>query len=79
MLIAGTGILLRQENILLEFGILGGVAANSLFFYWTAIVGLYGTIGAVFALLVWLLVLGRLIVYIALLERVRWTDAPAVT
>ena len=120
MLIAGTGILLRQENILLEFGILGGIAANSLFFYWTAIVlparhiprramrfpaiaagvaleilkvvgsrvvpelvlrssALYGTIGAVFALLVWLLVLGRLIVYTALLERVRWTDGPAAT
>ena len=119
-LIAGTGILLRHANILLEFGIVGGVAANSLFFYWTAIVlparhiprramrfpaiaagialeilkivgsrvvpelvlrssALYGTIGAVFALLVWLLVLGRLIVYTALLERVRWIDTPTVT
>ena len=92
-LIVGTGILLRHANILLEFGIIGGIAANSLFFYWTAIVlparriprramrypaiaagvaleilkvigsrvvpelvlrssALYGTIGAVFALLV---------------------------
>ncbi len=119
-LIVGTGILLRHANILLEFGIIGGIAANSLFFYWTAIVlparhiprramrfpaiaagialeilkivgsrvvpelvlrssALYGTIGAVFALLVWLLVLGRLIVYTALLERVRWTGTPTVT
>ena len=39
---------------------------------------LYGTIGAVFALLVWLLVLGRLVVYTALLERVRW-DASRAT
>jgi Predicted membrane protein len=112
-LIVGTGILLRHADILLEFGIIGGIAANTLFFYWTAIVlpartiprramrfpalmagialeilkvvgsrvvpalvlrssSLYGTIGAVFALLVWLLVLGRLVVYTAILERVRW-------
>lgn len=118
-LIVGTAVLLRQANILLEFGIIGGVAANSLFFYWTAIVlpardiprramrfpaicagaaleilkvigstivpelvlrssALYGAIGAVFAILVWLLVLGRLVVYTALLERVRW-DASRVT
>lgn len=117
--IVGTAVLLRQADILLEFGIIGGVAANSLFFYWTAIIlpartiprramrfpavcagvalevlkvigslivpelvlrssALYGTIGAVFAVLVWLLVLGRLVVYTALLERVRW-DARQVT
>ncbi len=33
---------------------------------------LYGTIGAVFALLVWLLVLGRLVVYVSVLEVMRW-------
>ena len=117
-LIVGTGILLRRVDILLEFGIIGGIAANTLFFYWTAIVlparkiprramrfpalcagialevlkvigsrfvpelvlrssSLYGTIGAVFALLVWLLVLGRLVVYTALLERVRWDASQA--
>jgi membrane protein len=33
---------------------------------------LYGTIGAVFALLVWFLVLGRLVVYVTILEVMRW-------
>jgi len=33
---------------------------------------LYGTIGAVFALLVWLLVLGRLVVYVTLIEHESW-------
>lgn len=119
-MVVGTGILLRRADILLEFGILGGIAANSMFFYWTAIVlpartiprramrfpavvagvaleiikvvgslvvpvlvlrssALYGTIGAVFTLLVWLLVLGRLVVYTALLERVRWNAVELAT
>ena len=33
---------------------------------------LYGTIGAVFALLVWFLVLGRLVVYVTLIEHEGW-------
>jgi uncharacterized BrkB/YihY/UPF0761 family membrane protein len=33
---------------------------------------LYGTIGAVFALLVWFLVLGRLVVYVSVLEVMHW-------
>jgi membrane protein len=33
---------------------------------------LYGTIGAVFALLVWFLVIGRVVVYVALIEHVGW-------
>jgi membrane protein len=33
---------------------------------------LYGTIGAVFALLVWLLVLGRLVVYVTIIEVMHW-------
>jgi uncharacterized BrkB/YihY/UPF0761 family membrane protein len=118
-LIVGTAVLIRRAGILLELGVVGGVAANALFFSWTAVVlpartiprramrfpaitagvtlevlkvvgstivptlvlrssSLYGAIGAVFAILVWLLVLGRLIVYTALLERVRW-DARPVT
>jgi membrane protein len=32
----------------------------------------YGAVGATFALLVWLLVMGRVIVYSALYERIRW-------
>ncbi len=35
---------------------------------------LYGTIGAVFALLVWFLVLGRLVVYVTLIEHQGWVD-----
>jgi membrane protein len=35
---------------------------------------LYGTIGAVFALLVWFLVLGRLVVYVTLIEHELWTQ-----
>jgi membrane protein len=38
---------------------------------------LYGTIGAVFALLVWLLFLGRVVVYVILVEHVRWLDRTA--
>jgi uncharacterized BrkB/YihY/UPF0761 family membrane protein len=33
---------------------------------------LYGAIGAVFALLVWFLVLGRLVVYVTLVEHETW-------
>jgi membrane protein len=49
---------------------------------------LYGTIGAVFALLVWFLVLGRLVVYVTIIEVMHWerghgtaevlVDAPAL-
>jgi membrane protein len=40
---------------------------------------LYGAIGAVFALLVWLLVLGRLVVYVTVLEVVRWERGHGTT
>jgi membrane protein len=33
---------------------------------------LYGTIGAVFALLVWFLVIGRVVVYVTLIEHQEW-------
>jgi membrane protein len=35
---------------------------------------LYGTIGAVFALLVWFLVIGRVVVYVTLVEYESWTQ-----
>ncbi len=40
---------------------------------------LYGTIGAVFALLVWLLVLGRLVVYVTVIEVMRWERGHGTT
>ncbi len=113
---AATTVLLQRANIRIELGVIGGVLANSLFCFWTAltlparripwramvkpaiiggiafeilrVVGafvvpalvrrssnVYGTIGAMFALLVWLLIIGRIVVYIAILERVRWERA----
>jgi uncharacterized BrkB/YihY/UPF0761 family membrane protein len=39
----------------------------------------YGTIGATFALLVWLLFVGRVIVAAAIYERYRWEHRPEVT
>jgi membrane protein len=38
---------------------------------------LYGTIGAVFALLVWFLVFGRVVVYVTLIEHEGWTRKQA--
>jgi membrane protein len=38
---------------------------------------LYGTIGAVFALLVWFLVLGRVVVYVTLIEHEGWVRKQA--
>jgi len=38
---------------------------------------LYGTIGTVFALLIWMLVLGYLIVYVIVIERVTWEHSNA--
>ena len=35
---------------------------------------LYGSLGVIFALLGWLLVLGRLIVYVAVLEVILWEE-----
>jgi len=40
---------------------------------------LYGTIGAVFALLLWLLVLGRLVVYVTILEVMGWERTHGTT
>lgn len=40
---------------------------------------LYGTIGAVFALLIWLLVLGRLVVYVTVLEVMGWERTHGTT
>lgn len=33
---------------------------------------MYGTVGVVFALLIWLLLVGRVVVYVAVLEARRW-------
>jgi len=104
--------LLHSVSITIELGVIGGVIANALFLFWTALLlpersipwramvrpalygGIalevlrdigatvvpalvrrsstaYGAIGAAFTLLVWLLFMGRVIVYTALLERVR--------
>ncbi|MGZ6997248.1 MAG: YihY/virulence factor BrkB family protein [Acidimicrobiia bacterium] len=38
----------------------------------------YGAIGATFALLVWLLVMGRVVVYVAIYERLRWEQRTPV-
>ncbi len=40
---------------------------------------LYGTIGAVFAVLVWLLVLGRLVVFVTILEVMGWERGHGTT
>lgn len=40
---------------------------------------LYGAIGAIFALLVWLLVLGRLVVYVTVVEVMRWERGHGTT
>jgi uncharacterized BrkB/YihY/UPF0761 family membrane protein len=108
---------LHAADILIELGTVGGVIANSLFLFWTALLlprrrlpwramvrpaiyggvaleilralgtnvvpalvrrssTAYGTIGATFALLVWLLFVGRVIVAAAIYERYRWEHRP---
>jgi uncharacterized BrkB/YihY/UPF0761 family membrane protein len=108
---------LTDANVLIELGTIGGIIANALFLFWTALLlperripwramvrpaiygGIaletlraigthvvpalvrrsstaYGTIGATFALLVWLLLVGRVIVAAALYERYRWEHRP---
>ncbi|MGQ0803856.1 MAG: YihY/virulence factor BrkB family protein [Actinomycetota bacterium] len=65
---------------LLPAAVAGGVALEILKVVGTILVprlvanssALYGTIGVVFALLVWLLVFGRLVVYVAVIEVVSW-------
>jgi membrane protein len=109
---------LNDANVLIELGTIGGVIANSLFLFWSALLlperripwramvrpaiygGIalevlraigthvvpmlvrrsstaYGTIGATFALLVWLLFVGRVIVAAAIYERYRWEHQPS--
>jgi membrane protein len=65
---------------LLPAAIVGGVALEVLKVLGTILVprlvadssALYGTLGVVFALLAWLLILGRLVVYVAVIEVVGW-------
>ncbi|HUF85650.1 MAG TPA: YihY/virulence factor BrkB family protein [Acidimicrobiia bacterium] len=65
---------------LLSAALVGGVALEVLKVVGTILVprlvanssALYGTIGVVFALLAWLLVFGRLVVYVAVIEVVGW-------
>jgi membrane protein len=65
---------------LLPAALVGGIALEALTIVGTLIVprfvadssALYGTIGVVFAVLAWLLLLGRLVVYVAVLEVVEW-------
>lgn len=65
---------------LLPAAVIGGVALEVLKVVGTLVVprlvadssALYGTLGVVFALLVWLLILGRLVVYVAVIEVVGW-------
>lgn len=65
---------------LLPAAVVGGVALEILKVVGTILVprlvanssALYGTIGVVFALLAWLLVFGRLVVYVAVIEVVSW-------
>jgi membrane protein len=65
---------------LLPAAVVGGVALEILKVVGTILVprlvanssALYGTIGVVFALLAWLLVFGRLVVYVAVIEVVGW-------
>ena len=68
---------------LLPAALVGGVALEVLKVVGTILVprlvanssALYGTIGVVFALLAWLLVFGRLVVYVAVIEVVGWERA----
>jgi membrane protein len=112
-----TSVLFHRFEVLLEFGVIGGIIANTGFLLWTAFllptrsipwramlvpalaggialevlraVGatvvpalvrrsstVYGAIGATFALLVWLLVMGEVIVAVAVFERYRWGRRP---
>jgi uncharacterized BrkB/YihY/UPF0761 family membrane protein len=73
---------------MLPAAIVGGVSFEALKLVGTFVIPrivsrsseLYGAIGAVFALLVWFLVLGRLVVYVTLIEHETWrlhrTDVP---
>jgi membrane protein len=108
---------LNQADVLIELGTIGGVLANGVFLFWSALLlperqipwramvrpaiygGIalevlraigthvvpalvrrsstaYGTIGATFAMLVWLLFVGRVIVAAAIYERYRWEHLP---
>ncbi|HEX6312470.1 MAG TPA: YhjD/YihY/BrkB family envelope integrity protein, partial [Acidimicrobiia bacterium] len=65
---------------LLAAAIVGGVLLEVLKIVGTLVVprlvadssALYGTIGVVFAVLIWLLILGRVVVYVAVIEVVDW-------
>jgi membrane protein len=70
---------------MLPAAIIGGAAFEALKLVGTFVIPrivsrsseLYGAIGAVFALLVWFLVLGRLVVYVTLIEHERWAQREA--
>lgn len=65
---------------MLPAAIVGGVCLEALKLVGTFVIPrvvsrsseLYGTIGAVFALLVWFLVIGRVVVYVTLIEHEGW-------
>ncbi len=67
-------------RVMLPAAIVGGVAFEALKVVGTFVIPrivsrsseLYGAIGAVFALLVWFLILGRLVVYVSLIEHETW-------
>ncbi len=67
-------------RMMLPAAIVGGVGFEALKLVGTFVIPrivsrsseLYGTIGAVFALLVWFLVVGRLVVYVSLIEHETW-------
>lgn len=79
---ASTSLANRRADIrsLLPTAIVAGVGLEVLKIGGTVVVPhlvasssrLYGTLGVVFALLAWLLVFGRLVVYVAVLEAMRW-------
>jgi membrane protein len=71
---------------MLPAAVIGGVCFEALKLIGTLVLprivsrssALYGTIGAVFALLVWLLFLGRLVVYVTLIEHEEWKRRDSV-
>jgi membrane protein len=83
-LFLGTSAVLPHRRVpiraLLPAAAVGGVALEILKVVGTIVVprlvanssALYGTLGVVFALLAWLLILGRLVVYVAVIEVVGW-------
>lgn len=71
-----------ERRLLLPTAILAGIAFEALKVAGALVVPrlvassseLYGTLGVVFAMLVWLLVFGRIAVYVSVLEAMRWEE-----